>query len=111
MPALGHAWGEWEDDPDAVPTCTTGGEQHRVCERCGEEESRTIEGGVGHHVVYQNIRGEGYCEHCGEFRCSYCHDYDARMDIPVIGIFFQIVHFFIHLGHQISYDRSVFRVG
>ncbi|MBR5427000.1 MAG: hypothetical protein IK118_01520, partial [Clostridia bacterium] len=106
---LEHVWGEWIDDEGSTATCTTGGTQHRECANCGASETRELPGGFGHEIAHPNLRGEGYCEHCGEFRCSECEEYDAMSEIPVIGIFWQIVHFFIHLAHQISYDRSVIR--
>ena len=104
---LDHVWGEWTDDEDSTVTCTSGGTQHRTCENCGETEARTVEGGVGHVVEHSNLRGEGYCKYCGEFRCSMCEKFEQNAELPVIGIFYTLIHFFIHMAHMISFDRSI----
>ena len=100
---LEHQWGEWIGDDGSVVTCTSGGTQHRECAVCGETETRSIPGGFGHHIANPNIRGEGYCEYCGEFRCNYCDRLEEFEDIDIIGFFYHIVHFFIHFAHMISY--------
>lgn len=41
MEALGHSYGEWTVSVEA--TCFTGGEEIRICEVCGETETRVIE--------------------------------------------------------------------
>ena len=40
IPALGHDWGEWTETKPA--TMDAEGEEHRVCARCGEEETGPI---------------------------------------------------------------------
>ena len=100
---LSHQWGEWINDAGSEATCTSGGTQHRECAVCGEIETRDIPGGFGHHVANPNLRGEGYCEYCGEFVCNRCEDMTQYEDLDIIGIFFRIVHFFIHFAHMISY--------
>ena len=42
----------------------------------------------------------------GGFRCSWCDTYEANRDRPVIGIFYTIIHFFIHLIQRIIYAFS-----
>ena len=49
-----------------------------------------------------------YCEVCGakidtSFKCKMCPTYEKYKDVPVIGIFFRIIHFFVHLAHSIGY--------
>lgn len=46
--ANGHKWGEWEDDPNNA------GQQIRVCEVCGETETRTTSptGSTGNHYYF-----------------------------------------------------------
>ena len=100
---LAHSWGAWIDDEGSTVTCTSGGTQHRECAVCGEIETRDVPGGLGHHIAHPNLRGEGYCEYCGEFRCNYCDRLEEFEDIDIIGFFYRIVHFFIHFAHMISY--------
>ena len=40
IPALGHAFGEWETTKES--TCTEAGEQTRTCPRCGETETQPV---------------------------------------------------------------------
>ena len=40
VPALGHSFGDWITQTE--PSCETAGTQTRACQRCGEEESRTL---------------------------------------------------------------------
>ncbi len=100
---LAHDWGEWIDDEGSTVTCTSGGTQHRECANCGATETRDIPGGFGHVIENPNLRGEGYCKYCGEFICNRCADMTQYEDLDIIGIFFRIVHFFIHFAHMISY--------
>ncbi|MBQ6165668.1 MAG: hypothetical protein IJK23_14450, partial [Clostridia bacterium] len=103
---LEHSWGEWINDDGSEATCTTGGTQHRECANCGEIETRNLPGGFGHHVVNPNLRGEGYCEYCGEFICNHCASLTQFEDLEIVGIFYRIVHFFIHFAHMISYHSG-----
>ena len=65
-PALGHSWGDWIIDRPA--TSSTPGSQHRVCERCGQEEIASIpvtqQGHVHHYdrseTVDPTCTEEGY---------------------------------------------------
>ena len=98
-----HAWGEWTDAEGSTVTCTSGGTQYRECANCGEIETREITGGLGHHIEHRNLRGEGFCEACGEFICNRCEDIELFEDLEIVGVFYRIVHFFIHLAHMISY--------
>ena len=38
-----------------------------------------------------------------EFRCGMCDTYEKNVDTPVIGIFIEIIHFFVHLAQFISF--------
>ncbi len=38
-----------------------------------------------------------------EFRCDMCDTYEKNKDIPVIGFFYTIIHFFCHLAQRISH--------
>ncbi len=98
-----HSWGEWINDEGSEATCTTGGTQNRKCANCGETETRDLPGGFGHRIAHSNLRGEGYCEYCGEFICNRCEDMEKFEELEIVGIFYRIVHFFIHLAHMISY--------
>ncbi|MBQ6163482.1 MAG: hypothetical protein IJK23_03300, partial [Clostridia bacterium] len=100
---LEHSWSEWINDDGSEATCTSGGTQHRECAMCGEIETRNLSGGFGHHVVNPNLRGEGYCEYCGEFICNRCASLTQFEDLEIVGVFYRIVHFFIHFAHMISY--------
>ena len=46
--ALGHDYGEWEQA--VTPTCTVPGARTKVCKRCGERVTETVEA-TGHSVV------------------------------------------------------------
>ncbi|MBQ6263014.1 MAG: S-layer homology domain-containing protein [Clostridia bacterium] len=48
IPALGHDLGEWT--VTAPATCSEGGSEERVCSRCGEKETRTVEP-TGHKYI------------------------------------------------------------
>ena len=48
------------------------------------------------------------CEVCGctidtSFKCSMCPFYKKNKDIPVVGWFITLVHFFVHLAAQIGH--------
>ncbi|MGN1348085.1 MAG: hypothetical protein ACI4VI_03995, partial [Acutalibacteraceae bacterium] len=65
------------------------------CERTGEHKDDNV---------------DGYCDDCGvlvkrwdAFRCKMCPTYEANKDTPVIGIFYTVLHFFVHLAHLIGY--------
>ncbi len=103
---LEHSWGEWINDDGSEATCTTGGTQHRECANCGEIETRDLPGGFGHHIANPNLRGEGYCEYCGEFICNRCEEMTRFETLEIVGVFYRIVHFFIHLAHMISYHSG-----
>ena len=60
---------------------------------------------------------DGKCDVCGiqmptesdsepvnkdTFRCKMCKTYEEHKDIPVIGWFYTIVHYFVHLAHYIG---------
>ncbi|MGN1235377.1 MAG: leucine-rich repeat domain-containing protein, partial [Christensenellaceae bacterium] len=52
-----HVYGEWSV---VIPaTCTEQGEEERICSKCGEKETRTLNA-IEHHYV------SGACEYCGE---------------------------------------------
>ncbi len=38
-----------------------------------------------------------------EFRCDMCDTYEKNKDVPVIGFFYTIIHFFCHLAQRISH--------
>ena len=61
----------------------------------------------GRHEDYDK---DGICDKCGKavtkadlFRCSMCPKYEQMKDIPVIGIIYSVIHFFIHLASMISH--------
>ena len=58
IPALGHAWGEWNVTTEA--TCTEPGVESRVCGNCGEIETREIPA-LGH-----DYDEDGVCKNCGD---------------------------------------------
>ena len=36
------------------------------------------------------------------FRCGTCPTYDKYRDVPVVGWFVTVIHFFVHLAQSIS---------
>ena len=61
----------------------------------------------GRHEDYDK---DGVCDKCGKevtkadlFRCSMCPIYEKMKDVPVVGIIYAVVHFFIHLAAMISW--------
>lgn len=102
--------------PGVDPTCDqSGSTEGKICEDCGavlvpvEEIPAT-----GHH---EDADGDGKCDVCGiqmptesdsepvnkdTFRCKMCKTYEEHKDIPVIGWFYTIVHYFVHLAHYIG---------
>ena len=71
IPALGHDYGEWETITEA--TCTTDGNQKRVCKVCGAEDTQVIPA-PGHKyeevVIPPTCTGQG----CTVYTCSVCND-------------------------------------
>ena len=71
--ALGHDYGEWEQA--VAPTCTAPGARTKVCKRCGERVTETVEA-TEHSVVYVSAKAAdctqdgyetyAYCSECGE---------------------------------------------
>ena len=71
--ALGHDYGEWEQA--VAPTCTVPGARTKVCKRCGERVTETVEA-TGHSVVdvsakaadctHDGYEAYAYCSECGE---------------------------------------------
>ena len=111
-PAKGHRFSEWETT--AEPSCTEKGSETRACSACGEIETRDIPA-LGH----VDADRDGKCDRCEiewkdpdapdyVFRCSHCDVYEAHRDIPVIGIFYALVHFFIHYGQLIGVLASIY---
>ncbi|MBQ7597977.1 MAG: InlB B-repeat-containing protein [Clostridia bacterium] len=56
--------------------------------------------------VVQNDDHSGSSSSKDGFRCSMCDTYEANRSKPVIGIFYTIVHFFVHLIQRIIYAFS-----
>ena len=61
----------------------------------------------GRHEDYDK---DGICDKCGKevtkadlFRCSMCPMYEKMKDVPVVGIIYAVVHFFVHLAAVISW--------
>ncbi|MBQ6020818.1 MAG: VWA domain-containing protein, partial [Clostridia bacterium] len=64
-------------------------------------------------VEHPDKNRDRICDLCGfeipvdpnesEFRCKMCSTYELMKDVPVIGFFYTIVHFFVHLAHFIGY--------
>ncbi len=104
-------------------TCDEEGIMTYTCTVCGHEMTETIKA-LGH----VDNDDDGVCNNCDEnissdsgnssssssgssssskgwdaFRCKMCDQYEANKDTPVIGFFYTIVHFFIHLAHYIGY--------
>ena len=53
---------------------------------------------------------DGYCDDCGTlvsewyaFRCKMCATYEKNKDVEIIGIFYRLVHFFVHMAHLIGF--------
>ncbi len=71
--ALGHTWGAWT--VTQAPTCEHAGVETRICGRCGESETRTVEA-LGHTytvtVVEPTCTEDGYSLHTCE-RCGYSY--------------------------------------
>ncbi|MBR6315290.1 MAG: hypothetical protein IKR49_11725, partial [Clostridia bacterium] len=98
---LGHSWGGWVVTKNA--TCTEDGSKTRTCGRDGSHTETVTIPKTGH----ADNNGDGVCDACGttlstSFRCSFCDEYEANRDKPVIGWFYIIVHFFIHLFAQLK---------
>ena len=66
--ALGHDYGEWEQA--VAPTCTVPGARTKVCTRCGERVTETVEA-TGHSVVDVSAKAAD-CTHDGYEAYAYC---------------------------------------
>lgn len=110
--------------PDAEPTCETAGHTGGTyCDACGAVVTPPTETSPATGHVDEN--GDGFCDIDGKpilpdepetpsdpddddsiwggFRCSMCDIYEANKDIPVIGFFYMIVHFFVHIIGYIKF--------
>ena len=80
-----HDWSDWNISRPA--TCTRDGEEKRICEKCGEEETRSINK-KGHHIVTDEYVAPG-CEADGLTAGSHCDVCDeiieAQQVIPATG--------------------------
>ena len=59
---------------------------------------------------HEDYDKDGICDKCGKtvtkadlFRCSMCPKYEKMKDVPVVGIIYSVVHFFVHLAAMISW--------
>ena len=66
--ALGHDYGEWGQA--VAPTCTAPGARTKVCKRCGERVTETVEA-TGHSVVDVSAKAAD-CTHDGYEAYAYC---------------------------------------
>ncbi len=110
--------------PDAEPTCETAGHTGGTyCDACSAVVTPPTETAPATGHVDEN--GDGFCDIDGKpilpdepetpsdpddddsiwggFRCSMCDIYEANKDIPVIGFFYMIVHFFVHIIGYIKF--------
>ncbi|MBR5428051.1 MAG: hypothetical protein IK118_06860, partial [Clostridia bacterium] len=105
-PAKGHNFSAWEIVEEA--TCDAKGVEARTCSACGTVETRDIPA-LGH----TDADGDGICDRCDTeytdpsaptyvFRCTHCDTYESHKNIPVVGIFYAFIHFFIHYGQMIG---------
>ena len=70
--ALGHQWGSWELDSENP------GQEKRVCERCGEVETRPVEAHDHSEHLVKHDRVEPTCETAGNIEyyvCELCGRY------------------------------------
>ncbi len=84
--ACDHKWGEWHTSPTvAGPTCTTGGTQIRVCEKCQQWENRQV-GPLGHDFRNYRTTKEPTCTQAGEriYYCSRCQATKTEA-VPALG--------------------------
>ncbi len=83
-PLAEHTYGEWSETK--APTCTEPGEETRVCEVCGADETRPVDA-TGHtpgewtEVTAPTCTDEGLEEQ----RCTVCGDQIATRAIPATG--------------------------
>ncbi len=72
LPALGHDWGEWAALRAA--SCTQGGENRRVCRRCGEAQTQQTPDLGGHSWGAWEIQSAPGCTQTGTSKrlCSRC---------------------------------------
>ena len=105
-PAKGHNFSAWKIVEEA--TCDAKGVESRTCSACGTVETRDIPA-LGH----TDADGDGICDRCDTeytdpsaptyvFRCTHCDTYESHKNIPVVGIFYAFIHFFIHYGQMIG---------
>jgi len=99
--ALGHTWGDWTVTKAA--SCTEDGTKTRTCGRDVTHTETVTIPKTGH----SDGNHDNVCDRCGKqistsFRCSFCSTYEANRSKPVIGWFYIIIHFFIHLFAQMK---------
>lgn len=99
IPAKGHSYDEqWSYDEN----------YHWHSASCGHELQKDKEAHYGGTATKDT---KAICEVCGQeygdykqgFRCDMCDDYEEMKEVPVIGFFYTIVHFFYHLAMYIGY--------
>ena len=97
---LGHSWSAWTVTKNA--TCSEAGSKTRTC----SNDPSHVETVEIPKTAHTDADGDNHCDVCGQqidnsFRCSFCSTYEANRGRPVIGWFYIIVHFFIHLIQQL----------
>lgn len=99
-----HTWGSWTTTKNA--SCGVTGQRQRVCSRCGEWESETIE--ALSHDYQKTASMPAYdvfiCTHCGD---SYRVDTVTWVDIPVGEQDFQSVGVRNFSDHQLSCNLMI----
>lgn len=99
---LGHAWGEWAVTKEA--TCSETGTRTRTC---GNDPAHTETETIP-MIAHTDADGDNVCDNCGAtikqpFRCGMCPTYEKYKEVPVVGWFVIVIHFFVHLAQQISH--------
>ena len=79
--AAGHDFGGWEQA--VAPTCTAPGARTKVCKRCGERVTETVEA-TGHSVVDVSAKAAD-CTHDGYEAYAYCSECGEEI-IPKVAI-------------------------
>lgn len=100
IPAAGHSWGKWKTT--VKPGCETEGARVRVCSKCKNEETETLDA-LGHTEPDR----DGLCERCGEQiaqpeapeqpenLCKYCgKDHSDQVFGKIVQLFHNIFYFF-----------------
>lgn len=106
--AFGYT-GSDTDSPEKIPGFTIYGYLGSAAEKYADENGFIFIPLDKKDCEHTDADNDGKCDSCGEdivkdylFYCSMCPTYEKMKNVPVVGIIYSVVHFFVHLAQMIG---------